>query len=87
MRSSSSHRADVGSTPFLPCRAWGQPVLRGVADRPQPSYVQLPAGSAASLTAREEAALVALCRAVIPGGPMLPAAGPEIVHRLQGLFV
>ncbi len=58
----------------------------GVADRPQPSYIQLPAGSAALLTAREEAALTALCRAVIPGGPMLPAAGPEIVYRLQGLL-
>ncbi|HNN95040.1 MAG TPA: FAD-binding protein, partial [Pseudomonadota bacterium] len=58
----------------------------GVAERPQPSYVQLPAGPASSLTAREEAALAALCRAVIPGGPTLPAAGPEIVRRLQGLL-
>lgn len=57
-----------------------------VADRPRPSIVEAAPAAPALLTEREEAALLALCRAVIPGGPLLPAAGPEVVTRLQALI-
>lgn len=58
----------------------------GVADRPSPSLLRPEPPSSPPLTSREQAALLSLCRAVIPGGAILPAAGPELVARLEGLL-
>ncbi len=58
----------------------------GVADRPSPSLLRPEPPSSPPLNSREQAALLSLCRAVIPGGAVLPAAGPELVARLEGLL-
>lgn len=58
----------------------------GVADRPSPAFLPPEPPPSPPLTSREQAALLALCRAVIPGGTILPAAGPELVARIEGML-
>lgn len=59
---------------------------QGVADRPRPAFPSSQPTTSSPLTQREEAAFLALCQAVVPGGAILPAAGNQVLTRLQAMM-